>query len=119
MLIPGLNTGRKAVQASPENAQFQPNSNFQTFFFDITGDTDNRAGIQSVLAERGAWGGLFRVDLDASRNTGHISLVVLGDADHADSIILRFRTLRHCFGSRRPWRHVARSIEQTRFDLGL
>ena len=51
----------------PENAQFQPNSNFQTFFFDITGDTDNRAGIQSVLAERGAWGGLFRVDLDASR----------------------------------------------------
>ena len=64
-------------------AQFQPNSNFQTFFFDITGDTDNRAGIQSVLAERGAWGGLFRVDLDASRNTGHISLVVLGDADHA------------------------------------
>ena len=36
-----------------------------------------------MLAERGAWGGLFRVDLDASRNTGHISLVVLGDADHA------------------------------------
>ena len=67
----------------PENAQFPPNSNFQTFFFDITGDTDNRAGIQPVLAERGAWGGLFRVDLDASRDTGHISLVVLGDADHA------------------------------------
>jgi hypothetical protein len=67
----------------PENAQFQPNSNFQTFFFDITGDTDNRAGIQPELAERGAWGGLFRVDLDASRDTGHISLVVLGDADHA------------------------------------
>ena len=38
---------------------------------------------RSVLAERGAWGGIFRVDLDASRKTGHISLVVLGDADHA------------------------------------
>ena len=36
-----------------------------------------------MLAERGAWGGLFRVGLDASRDTGHISLVVLGDADHA------------------------------------
>jgi hypothetical protein len=67
----------------PENGQFQPNSHFQTFFFDITGDTDNRAGVQPVLAARGAWGGIFRVDLDASRDTGHISLVVLGDADHA------------------------------------
>jgi len=36
-----------------------------------------------VLAARGAWGGLFRVDLDANRETGHISLVILGDADHA------------------------------------
>ena len=67
----------------PENGQFQPNSHFQTFFFDVTGDTDNRAGVQPVLAARGAWGGIFRVDLDATRDTGHISLVVLGDADHA------------------------------------
>ena len=36
-----------------------------------------------MLAARGAWGGLFRVDLDASRETGRISLIVLGDADHA------------------------------------
>jgi hypothetical protein len=67
----------------PENAQFQPGSHFQTFFFDPTGDTDNRAGTDPVLAARGAWGGLFRVDLDASRETGNISLVILGDADHA------------------------------------
>src|SRR5215510_8212225 len=67
----------------PENGQFQPSSNFQTFFFDVTGDTDNTAGTDPVLAARGAWGGLFRVDLDANRETGHISLVVLGDADHA------------------------------------
>jgi hypothetical protein len=67
----------------PENGQFQPGSHFQTFFFDITGDTSNVAGTDPVLAERGAWGGLFRVDLDANRETGSISLVVLGDADHA------------------------------------
>jgi secreted PhoX family phosphatase len=67
----------------PENAQFQPGSNFRTFFFVITGDTDNRAGIQPELAARGAWGGVFRVDLNASRDNGNISLVVLGDADHA------------------------------------
>ena len=67
----------------PENGQFQPNSNFRTFFFAITGDTDNTAGSDPVLAARGAWGGIFRVDLDASRETGRISLVVLGDSEHA------------------------------------
>jgi hypothetical protein len=67
----------------PENGQFQPGSRFRTFFFVVTGDTDNRAGIQPELAERGAWGGIFRVDLSANRDSGHISLVVLGDADHA------------------------------------
>ena len=81
------NARAKAAGATPfkrpENAQFQPNSHFQTFFFTTTGDTDNRAGIQPELAARGSWCGLFRVDLDASRDTGHISLVVLGDADHA------------------------------------
>ena len=40
-------------------------------------------GTDPVLAARGAWGGIFRVDLDANRATGNISLVVLGDADHA------------------------------------
>jgi len=67
----------------PENGQFQPGSHFQTFFFTPTGDTDSTAGSDPVLAARGAWGGLFRVDLDANRETGSISLVVLGDADHA------------------------------------
>jgi hypothetical protein len=67
----------------PENGQFQPGSHFRTFFFTITGDTDNRAGVQPELAARGSWGGIFRVDLNANRNNGTISLVVLGDADHA------------------------------------
>jgi Bacterial protein of unknown function (DUF839) len=74
----------------PENGQFQPNSNFRTFFFAITGDTDNTAGSDPVLAARGAWAGIFRIDLDASRETGHISLVVLGDADHASFDNLTF-----------------------------
>jgi hypothetical protein len=67
----------------PENGQFQPGSHFQTFFFDTTGDTDATAGADPVLAARGAWGGIFRIDLKTDRNSGFISLLVLGDADHA------------------------------------
>jgi len=67
----------------PENGQFQPGSHFQTFVFVVTGDTDAVAGNDPVLAARGAWGGIFRVDLDGSGESGNISLVVLGDADHA------------------------------------
>ena len=67
----------------PENGQFQPGSHFQTFIFVVTGDTDAVAGNDPVLAARGAWGGIFRVDLDGSGESGNISLVVLGDADHA------------------------------------
>ncbi|HEU0273390.1 MAG TPA: hypothetical protein VFQ83_02550 [Candidatus Udaeobacter sp.] len=67
----------------PENGQFQPNSHFRTFLFTITGDTDNTAGSDPVLSARGAWGGVFSIDLNANRNTGTISLVVLGDAEHA------------------------------------
>jgi hypothetical protein len=67
----------------PENGQFQPGSHFRTFVFVVTGDTDSTAGTDPVLAARGAWGGIFRVDLNANRESGNISLVVLGDADHA------------------------------------
>jgi hypothetical protein len=88
------NAQAKALGATPfkrpENGQFQPGSHFQTFFFDITGDTNNIAGTDPVLAARGAWGGIFRVDLDRSRETGTISLVVLGDADHASFDNLTF-----------------------------
>src|SRR5262249_54299222 len=49
----------------------------------ITGDTDANAGNDPDLAARGAWGGIFRVDLDSSRESGSIGLIVLGDADHS------------------------------------
>jgi secreted PhoX family phosphatase len=74
----------------PENMAFQPGAHFQTFFFDVTGDTDARAGNQPDLAARGSWGGIFRVDLSNDRNTGAISLIVLGDADHASFDNLTF-----------------------------
>jgi len=81
------NTRAKAAGATPfkrpENGQFQPGSHFRTFVFVITGDTDAVAGNDPVLAARGAWGGIFRVDLDATGDSGNISLLVLGDADHA------------------------------------
>ncbi len=67
----------------PENGQFQPGSSFRTFFFDVTGDTDINSGSVPALAARGAWGGIFRLDLGPKRDAGLLSLVVLGDADHA------------------------------------
>lgn len=81
------NLAARAAGATPfkraENGQFRPGSDFRTFVFDVTGDTDVAAGNVAALAARGAWGGIFRLDLDASRNAGRISLVVLGDAGHA------------------------------------
>lgn len=81
------NAAAKAAGATPfkrpENSQFQPGTNFNTFFFDITGDTDANAGNDPELAARGAWGGVFRVDIRPGQAAGTISLVILGDADHS------------------------------------
>jgi len=74
----------------PENAQFLPGSGFRTFFFDPTADTDAGSGNTPALAARGSWGSIFRVDLAADRNSGMISIFVLGDADHASFDNLTF-----------------------------
>ena len=66
----------------PENGVFLPGSRFRTFFFAVTGDTDSLSGSVVELAERGAWGSLFRLDLDSDRNTGTVSIFVLGDSTH-------------------------------------
>jgi Bacterial protein of unknown function (DUF839) len=88
------NAAAKAAGATPfkrpENLAFQPGSGFQTFFFDATGDTDARAGSQPALAARGSWGSIFRVDLAKNRQTGTLSIVVLGDAAHASFDNLTF-----------------------------
>ena len=87
------NAAAKAAGATPfkrpENAQFLPGSNFLTFFFDPTGDTDAGAGTPA-LAARGAWGSIFRVDLNSDRLSGRISIFVLGDAQHASFDNLTF-----------------------------
>ena len=76
----------------PENLAWLPGSDFGTFFFDATGDTDSVAGDNSFLQARGSYGAIFRVDLrkegdgdvhgPAPVNDGRISLFVLGDHDH-------------------------------------
>src|SRR5262249_15475590 len=67
----------------PENGKFQPGTGFQTFFFDVTGDTDATSGNQPALAARGSWGAIFRLHFPWWNSTGTIESVVLGDADHA------------------------------------
>jgi len=74
----------------PENAQFLPGSDFKTFFFDPTGDTDAPAGNVPALAARGSWGSIFRVDLDDNLASGNISIVVVGDQFHASFDNLTF-----------------------------
>ena len=66
----------------PENGQFQPDTDFETFYFVTTGDTDNTSGSVPALAARGAWGALWRVHFDRGNPIGGISLAFLGDAVH-------------------------------------
>ena len=87
----------------PENLAFLPGSGFNTFFFDATGDTDATAGNVKALADRGAWGAIFRVDLNEQSNSakqsknskqqnnkGRISIFTLGDQFHASFDNLNF-----------------------------
>lgn len=67
----------------PENMKFLPGSNFRTFFFGPTGDTSSDSGNVPSLAARGAWGSIFRVDLNHDGRSGLISLFFLGDAEHS------------------------------------
>jgi hypothetical protein len=66
----------------PENGVFRPDGKFLTFYFAITGDTNNASGSVADLAARGAFGGIFELDLDSRQDEGTIKLVVLGDAEH-------------------------------------
>ena len=77
----------------PENMAWLPESHLRTFFFSATGDTDAPTGQEPELAARGAWGSLFRVDLNGEatskagskgklRDDGVISIFVLGDQVH-------------------------------------
>jgi hypothetical protein len=74
----------------PENLQFLPGSNYQTFFFDATGDTNALSGGVPALAQRGAWGSIFRVDLSEDRNSGTLSIFVLGTEEQSSFDNLAF-----------------------------
>ena len=91
------NAAAKAASATPfkrpENMAWLPGSDFQTFFFDPTGDTDSVAGENPFLQARGSYGSIFRVDLrtdddrddrrgSAPTDDGRISLFFLGDHEH-------------------------------------
>jgi hypothetical protein len=86
------NAAAKAAGATPfkrpENMAWMPGSNFRTFFFCPTGDTDQRSGSVPDLAARGAWGSIFRVDL--AKDGGRLSLFFLGDKDHSSFDNLAF-----------------------------
>jgi hypothetical protein len=88
------NQAAKAAGATPfkrpENAQYQPGTDFQTFFFCPTGDTNANSGNTPALAARGAWGSIFRVDFPHGASTGKLSIVVLGDAVHSSFDNLAF-----------------------------
>ena len=89
------NAAAKAAGATPfkrpENMAWLPGSDFRTFFFCPTGDTDAVAGDNSFLQARGSYGSIFRVDLrkdddrdnhGAPSDDGRISLFFLGDREH-------------------------------------
>jgi len=78
------NAAAKAAKATPfkrpENGQFQPGSGFRTFFFDETGDTDNRS---QAIPDLGGFGGVQRLDqASPSADTGTLRLFYKGDQAH-------------------------------------
>jgi uncharacterized protein DUF839 len=68
------NAAAKAAGATPfkrpENIAWLPGSDFRTFYFTPTGDTDAPTGQVPQLAARGAWGSIFRIDLDDDDHHG-------------------------------------------------
>ena len=67
----------------PENGSFVPGTDFRSFVFVETGDTNKDAGNYAGAAERGAWGAILRVDMPfAGSNNGALRTIALGDQTH-------------------------------------
>jgi hypothetical protein len=65
----------------PENGQFRPGSRFKEFYFDETGDTDNRSEAGAAF---GAFGGVFKLTQSSpTASSGTLTLFFLGDVAHA------------------------------------
>jgi hypothetical protein len=67
----------------PENGKFVPESDFRSFIFTETGDTDRDGGLYPGAAARGAWGAFLRIDMPAAgSDTASVRTIVLGDETH-------------------------------------
>jgi len=67
----------------PENGKFVPASDFRSFVFVETGDTDKTAGLYPGAAERAAWGALLRIDMPAAgSDSATVRTIALGDETH-------------------------------------
>ena len=67
----------------PENGKFVPGTDFKSFVFAETGDTDKEAGLYPGAAERAAWGAFVRIDMpEAGAETATVKTVALGDETH-------------------------------------
>jgi secreted PhoX family phosphatase len=64
----------------PENGQFQPGSQFKTFFFDETGDTN---ATSSANAQYGGWGTVQKLSQDPSSDSGTLQLFYYGEQAHS------------------------------------
>jgi len=77
------NAAAKAKLATPfkrpENGQFHPGTNFTEFFFDETGDTDNRT---EIGRDFGGFGSIMKLTTSPDSNTGAIQLFYLCDVGH-------------------------------------
>ena len=73
----------KAAHATPfkrpENGQFHAGTNFTEFFFDETGDTDNRSEIGAAY---GSFGSIMKLTLSPESDTGALQLFYLGNVEH-------------------------------------
>jgi hypothetical protein len=67
----------------PENGKFVPKTDFRSFIFTETGDTDRDAGLYPGAAARGAWGAFLRLDMPAAgADTGTVKAIEVGDETH-------------------------------------
>jgi hypothetical protein len=81
------NAAAKAKGATPlkrpENGKFVPGSDFKSFVFTETGDTDTRGGDYPGAAARAAWGAFVRVDMPAAgSDDATVKTILLGDKTH-------------------------------------
>ncbi len=80
---PDVNALAKAFGATPfkrpENGVFRPGSKFTEFYFDETGDTDNRTS----AAASGGFGSIFLLDQSPKSDNGKISVFYNGDQEHS------------------------------------